>query len=219
MGARIAKAIIGCTVKQPDKVVETGINVLSQMYENPAEYTTPPRTKIIFSGIVDDAAASQAASKNRGKLEIATRDTDVGTLFTVLEDEYVPYVNGLYKGNRVKLLLSGLPVTTDSSPVGLPDAPVIDHINDGPDPHSAKIFLKRSKGGAKKKKGNLTYNVYQSSDPAMAASSFKLVLTVTSMNKLVVGGLTRAVEVAFAVSCRNSAGSTDMSAPVKFLPK
>jgi len=219
MGAKIAKAKIGCTVKQPEQVLEVGINVLTQMYSNTSQYQNTPRTKPIFSGIVNDAGSAIAAAKNRGKLEIATRDNKVGILFSVLEDEYVPYANGLYKGDRVNLLLSGLPVTTDSSPVGLPDTPVIDHINDGPDPHSAKIFLKRSKGGAKKKKGNLTYNVYQSSDPAMAASSFKLVLTVTSMNKLVVGGLTRAVEVAFAVSCRNSAGSTDMSAPVKFLPK
>ena len=219
MGTRVAKAKIGCTVKQSEKVNEVGINVLALMYENTAEYATPPRTKPVFTVIVDEAVGAQAGAKNRGKLEIATRDSKVGTLYSVLEDEYVPYVNGLYKGDRVNLLLSGLPVSSDSSPIGLPVIPKIDRIEDGNDPHTAKIYLTRSKGAAKKKKGNITYNVYLSSDPAMAASSFKLVLTVTNMNKLVVVGLTRASEVALAVSCRNSAGSTDMSAPVKFLPK
>jgi len=218
MSARIARAIIGCTRKQPKNVLDTANNVVEKMYDNNDIYTTPPRTKTVLSGFIQTAAASEAAAKNRGKLEIETRDQDIGFLFDVLQDEYVPYVNGLYKGNPVKLLLSGLPISSDPVPHGIPETPVIKRVDNGPEPHSAKIFLAKTTSPLKKQREKLTYCVYMSTDPSMLPESFRLVLTTTSQRKLIVKGLTRGSEVAFAVTSRNSAGVSKMSDAAKFIP-
>ena len=41
MSARIARAIIGCTRKQPKNVLDTANNVVEKMYDNNDIYTTP----------------------------------------------------------------------------------------------------------------------------------------------------------------------------------
>jgi len=204
-----------CTKKEPERVIDRGLSVSETMYANPTEYATPPETKVNLDAKITAAANAQALVKDGGKFEKANRDTLVAELFALLENTLLPYVNGLYKGDRSKLMLSGFPVCDDPAPHPVPAAPVIKSIEKGPEPHSAKIYLAKTTGPLNKKRERLNYYVWMSDDGD--EEHIRIVLTVTSQRKLIVTGLNRGKEYIFTVSCSNAAGGGELATKVRYI--
>ena len=217
MTGKKCEAVMLCTVKEPAKVIDLGINVLKLLFGNPADYATPPRNVAYLLKLVGDASAAQALVKKGGTIATSDRDDKVLLLFTCLEDEFLPYVNGLFKGNRTKLLLSGFPVSAVGEPHPLPKKMVIRKIVKGPEPHSAKVLLENEKNPNKSKKEKLIYKLYQYDTPDVPDSG-KLILTNSNRYKLFGKNLTRGKEVGFEVTASNAAGTSESSGIVKYMP-
>ena len=215
MATKISVAVMHCTKKEPERVIDRGLSVSETMYVNPTEYATPPETKVNLDSKITAAANAQALVKDGGKFEKANRDTLVAELFALLENTLLPYVNGLYKGDRSKLMLSGFPVSDDPAPHSVPAAPVIKSIEKGPEPHSAKIILAKTTSPLSTKRERLTYFVWMGLGEEEA--ELKNVLTVTNRHKLIITGLTRGKEYVFTVSCRNAAGGGELATKVRYI--
>ena len=180
MGTRIFMAVMHCAKKAYDKIVKLGVSVGDLMYANVADYAHPPRSKDDFLKIVNDAAEAQALTKGKGKYETSDRNDKLGILFNVLKKEYLPYVNGLYMGDKTKLLLSGMDVNDEPMAHSIPEKRSIRRVIKGPVPLSAKVELDRNKGVDVSKTERLTYYLFQTDDLTKGEEGLKEVLSTTN---------------------------------------
>jgi len=216
MAQRKAKAKMGCSKKQYQKVVDRGKKVSEGLYENDVLYAEPPIVKDDFNKQQAKASDAQAVVKGGSIIDTDNRDTQVGLLYDWMNDKLLLYVNGLWMGNRTNLLASGFEVTGDTQPHEVPAPRVINRMERGVLPFSAKIYLAKTTGDAKNKKERLTYFVwmrYVDEDDKL----YRVVLTTTSKFKLLVSGLVKGREAIFYVTCRNNAGESDKSNCVNFI--
>jgi hypothetical protein len=217
MTSKKATAVLHCTTDQPQKVIDTGQKVSNGMYEDTADYATPTVDKVVFNNHLADAVKWQGLVKGGGDIIISNRDTAIEVLFNDLDKECF-YVNGLYKGNKTKLILSGFDVVDEAVPMGLPPVPVVQRIVSGDAPHSAKFYLTRSGGTEGKKMPGVTTIIQMAEDPS-EEKNFVTVLECTNQNKLQVDGLTRGKEVHFRLRAKNRSGYSDWTDVSPFMPQ
>jgi hypothetical protein len=215
MTLKVALAVMHCLKTQPQKVIDLAIKLLAYLYVNILEYATPPISKVNFEKQKNAASDAQGKVKDGSVTDTSKRDDEVETLHDMMKLQILPYVNGLYRGDRSNLLLSGYDVADESMPHPVPDAPIIKSIVRGKLPHSAKINLEKTKNPLGKKREKLTYFVLRA-DADGPDENFKLVLTTTSMFKLVVTHLTPDKLNVFKVYVSNATGSSENCGSVKF---
>ena len=218
MSTRIVEAVMHCSQREPDLVIDLAISVRDNLYsaEGVALYPTPPIDEATFAAQVDAADTAQGNAKTSGKVSTASRNAAIFALFTSL-GKLILYVNGLYRGDKEKLEASGFDTSKDPSPHAIPDQPVIKRIENGPVAHSAKILLAKTTSTLDKQKESVTYFVQMA--PANVEASYATVLEIKDGRELIIPGLTRGVEQFFRVAKSNAAGKSPYSAPVAFIPQ
>ena len=218
MSTRIVEAVMHCTQKEPDLVIDLGIRIRDGLYSPAglALYATPPIDEATFAAQLDAADTAQGNAKTSGKGSTTTRNAAIFTLYTSI-DKLRLYVNGLYKGDKEKLEVSGFDTSKDPAPHPIPDEPVIKSIKDGPVAHSAKILLAKTTSTLNKQKDSVTYIVQMAGTNVEA--SYVTVLEVKDSRHLLIPGLTRGVEQFFRVAKSNAAGKSPFSTPVSFIPQ
>lgn len=205
MTEKIAVAIMGCSQKENQKIINLGSKVKINFYGNVAIYPAPPVTEEAFSAQLLLASDAQSLVSKGSVIDTADRDTQVGKLWVMLYDNILFYVNNLFRGNRQNLLLAGYDVSYEMIPHPIPAAPLIDRIVNGNVIHSAKIYLTKASGLVNGKSERLTYCVWVQKIGVLNAVYENLV-TTTSRFKLVVPGLTRGQDHNIYITARNAAG-------------
>jgi len=220
MSHRKCRAIMGCTVQQPEKVISRGRMVLADLYSRPDLYANPTVFKADLEAQLEKASSAQAATRGGGVSETATRDSEVEKLFELLKKRLLTWVNGLYEGEREKLMASGFGVSKDPSPKEIPSQPNIKYITDANTGNTfcAKIVLVKKTNPLDEKKEVYTY-IVQMSKERDNESSYVTVLMTQNQYKLIVPNLERGVEVFFRVARRNARGQSYWSEPVSFIPR
>ena len=227
MSTKIVEAVMHCTGSEPVKIIDLGIKLRDNLYTASVLagtppvatllYPAPPVTLLVFKGLVDAAVTAQGKVKGGGAGATTTRDTAVSALFVAI-GKLLLYANGLYKGIKADLIVSGFDVSADPSPHVIPDAPVIKSVKDGKLPHSAKIMLAKITSTLSTQKESYTYTV-QMALVADLEANYRQVLQIKDSRKLVIAGLTRGAEVFFRICRSNAAGQSDWSEVVPFMPQ
>ena len=216
MSTKIVTAVAHCSDRQPKLLVALGIRVRDGMY-SPAGvllYPNPPVVGATFTTQVSDADTTQGNVTGRGKPATSSRNTGASALFASI-DKLRLYANMLWKGNAANLLVSGFYLSSDPTPHGIPDVPVIKSIKDGKLALSAKILLAKTTSTLNKKKESVT-NIVQTS-ATNTPGSFVTVLEIKNMHKLVIPNLTYGKQMWYQVARSNAAGQSAFSSPVSFI--
>jgi hypothetical protein len=132
-------AVLHCAVGEFAKVAELCQRVINFLTENVAIYGTPnPSVSDLETELGKlNVLIGQAKGNSIKKAE---RDAQCAVVFGMLVNELV-YVNGVAKGDKVKVLKSGFDADKEPGAHGAPGVPVISKIKDGSMPRSAKISL------------------------------------------------------------------------------
>jgi hypothetical protein len=216
MSTKIVTAVSHCSAEQPKLLIALGIRVRDAMYSTAGAllYPSPPVSAATFATQVGGADTTQGNAAERGKPATTTRNVNAGTLFTSL-DKLKMYANSLWKGNAANLTASGFYLSSDPTPHGIPDVPVIKSISKGALALSAKILLAKTTSVLNKKKESVN-NIVQTSATGLAGS-FNTVLQIKNMHKLVVPNLTYNKEMWYQVARSNAAGQSAFSTPVPYI--
>lgn len=207
---------MNCTVDEPKKVINRGVEVDSKLYENDTDFSNPPVTKVNYKDKLSKAQVAQANTAGGGLEETTIRDDKVKILFDALMDELLPCVNGLYKGNKEKLLLSGFGVSLQPIKHDVPKTPVIDSIKQGKQTGSCKINLTKTTNPLQLRKEKLTYFIWLIDPEDVDKKTF--LKSCTSRFKLELSDLERGKELLIAVSVQNAAGMSSLSNIVSYFP-
>jgi hypothetical protein len=220
MSHRKCKAIMGCTVQQPAKVISRGRQVLVELYSRPDLYANPTVLQAVLEAQLEKAVSAQAATRGGGVIETSKRDSEVEKLFELLKKKLLTWVNGLYEGEREKLMASGFGVSKDPTPKDIPGQPHIKYITDANTGNTfgAKIVLVKKTNPIDEKKEVYTY-VVQISKERDNESSYVTVLMTQNQYKLIIPNLERGVEVFFRVARRNARGQSYWSESDRFIPR
>jgi hypothetical protein len=215
MAQRMALAVLHCTKKQPEKVINLGNRLLDGLYVKILLFPDPPIAKADFKILLKAASESQTEADGGGIKDTGQRDQDVLALFEVIK-ELRDYVNRLYKGNKVNILDSGFDANTEPSPHSLPDVPIIKEIRIGPLPHSVKIILSKKRNSQILRHESLDYIVQMAIDPGMD-ENFDTVLITRNQYHLIIDKLTRGKEIFIRIATKNSRGQSDWSNVTSFV--
>jgi hypothetical protein len=208
-----------CTINQPKKIIGLGIRVRDLLFVNILLYATPPVTIILFKAQLDKALAAQALVEDGGStFDTATRDTEVLSLFLMLNPLLLTYVNGLYKGIKDKLLASGFDVSNEPNPKDAPSIPVIKKmLMTDLALHTAKVFLAPFPTLLTGSRGIVNY-ILQVAVGAPTEENFKTVLATTNSRKLFIPNLTRGTEIHIRLCASNARGTSAWSSVTDFMP-
>jgi hypothetical protein len=132
----------------------------------------------------------------------------------MMSEKLIPYINGLYAGNRPSLEASGAPSGAEPSPVPAPDQPTISKVVAGPEPHSVKICLVRGVNSSLKKRSRSLYRIimFEKEDDAKGVE----IGSSTNSRKLIGYDVPENVTRYYAVVAQNTGGSSPLSSKVKF---
>jgi hypothetical protein len=216
MSEKVYTATMNCTVDEPKKVISRGVEVAAKLYENTVDFSSPPETKVDFEKKLSDAQTAQANTEGGGLEETVLRDKFIAILFNVLMDILLPWVNGKYKGNQEKLLLSGFGVSLQPVKHDVPKTPVIDSIKQGKLTGSCKINLTKSTNPLQLRKEKLTYFIWLIDPEDVDKKTF--LKSATNRYKLELFDLERGKELLIAVSVQNAAGMSSLSNIVSYFP-
>jgi hypothetical protein len=216
---RIVMAVMHCALNQPKKIISRGISVRDLLFVNVLLFATPPITLILFSAQLTKAIAAQAVVEDKGSVaNTATRDAEVLALFLMLNPLLLSYVNGLYKGDKVKLLASGFAASSDPNPKPAPSVPVIRRVAmTDLALHIAKVFLTPFPKLETGSRGVVNY-IMQVAVGAPTEENFHTVLATTNSRKLFIPALTRGVEIHIRVCASNARGTSAWSSVFDFMP-
>ncbi len=132
-------AVLHVTAKEFTKLANLGNRVISKLTEFVAVYATPDPTVADLTTEVNKLVTlnGQAKGSTQKKDE---RDAQAIVVYDMLSEE-VTYVNGIAKGDKVKVDKSGFDADKEPEGHGIPPVPVIKKVVDGEVAHSAKISL------------------------------------------------------------------------------
>lgn len=216
MGKKKAIGIMNSTEQEPQKVIDVGVKVDLGLYENIDLYAEPKVEKLAYRAQLLKAQTAQGKVANGSVEDTAERDYEVGLFFVMLNDKNLPYVNGLYKGDRVKLLASGFDVFDETTPHPIPAAPIIGRVVSGKEAHSVKIYLSPASGLINGKAERLNHDVWVKKVKEEGAIYHNL-LSTTNRRDLVLKNLTRGDDLDIYLTARNAAGTSAESAHMPFL--
>ncbi len=207
---KITKAVILCSVR-----AYISLNKLAQKVKNAmtlnastfpgtaAQVATLGTDQTTFAGYIANAKGNSTITNQRNE-QAATVLADLQALLGP--------VNNVAKGNTAIIALSGFPNSADPTPQSIPAKIVIKRIVDGPTTLSAKIFIESLK------LRNLTYTVRTTTVAGAGVNdpSWKVVLTTTSMKKLIIPNLTHLQEIYVDICAGNAHGTGLFSDPMPF---
>jgi hypothetical protein len=217
MAQRMAMAVLHCTKKQHEKVINLGNRLIDGLYVKILLFPDPLIPKADFKILLKAASESQTEADGGGIKDTGQRDEDVLTLFEAIK-ELRDYVNRLYKGNKVNILASGFDANIEPTPHSLPDVPIIKEIRIGPLPHSVKIILTKKRNSQILRQESLDYIVQMAIDPSME-ENFDTVLITRNQYHLIIDKLTRGKEIFIRIAAKNSRGQSDWSNVASFVPQ
>jgi hypothetical protein len=207
-------AILDLLATDCDGNLKQGNVFLTKLYQETVLYPTPTVTLTIFKGYVQDSADAITAAEKGGDVEIATRTQTTLTLHNAMSDKLIPYINSMWKGNRVNLEKSGAKISAVPSKVPPPDQPVIKKIVAGTEEGSVKIFLVRGIKSTDKKRSKKQYRIIMFENE----NDVKGVEVGSSWDsrKLYAYGVPYSVYRYFGVRAENSGGSSLLSIKGKY---
>jgi hypothetical protein len=214
---RIEKAVMHCSVKQPKDIIIVGVKVRDTLYPHVTEYALPPVDEADFIAAVAKAIVSQGKVKGGSTEDTAQRDDDVKDLFTLMNPTLINYVNGLYVGQKAKLLLSGFDVSNDPSPRNVPSIPVIKTVLMSGLANTAKVVLEPFDPQPDGTRG--VVNITIQTSETEVDTDFRTVLTTTNSKKLLIPGLARGKETHIRINATNARGTSAWSAVYHFIPQ
>jgi hypothetical protein len=207
MGSKIAVAVLHCSLGLWTLIIKQGVRLRDNLYVNTTLYATPKVPKDEYELQLNAAISSQAAAAKGGVEDTALYHEDTTKLFVML-DTLLNYVNGLYKGDKVKLLASGFDVVDEAVPQDIPSVPVVSRMEAGNQPHSVRFIIKRTPATPGKKRRGVTYIIEMTTTPD-DEKTFKPVLIIDNQFKLLVTNLTRGTEYSFRLAAKNARGQSD----------
>jgi hypothetical protein len=214
MSTRVVEATLGgLVVTDHDGINNQANEFLLKMYSNVTLYATPPRTKLVFTGMWQDSLDATAAAEHGGPHERSIRDACSSIVFHVMMDEFIPYINGLYKGKKVNIEASGAIPSSDPEQQPVIEKGTIKSIVKSNKPNVVKVNINKVPGTKKQKRSIRLYNVYvcNASDPKVVIASYKF----TNSRKMFVPSIEYLKAYLFAFSCTNAAGESETSGQVR----
>ena len=207
---KITKAVILCTVKAVVGLNKLAIKVKNAMVANAS--TFPGTAALVTTLTTDQGLLSTYIAGAKGNTTVKNqRDEQAALVLADLQVLLAP-VNTVAKGNVAIIALSGFPNSADATPQSIPGQVVIKKVVDGPTTLSAKIYIESLK------QDRLTYTVRTTTVAAAGVNdpSWKIVLTTTSMHKLIIPNLTHLQEIYIDVCASNAHGTGLYSDPMSF---
>lgn len=214
MTHRPYRAVLHCSAKQTNKLINLGNKVVAGLTANAAIYPAPNPTVAVLSAEMTKLVSMQAGAKNGGKEATAKRDAEALKIFGMLSTELL-YVNMIAQGDRDKILLSGFEINEQPSPNDVPDKISIKSIEVGPVDHSVKITLGTLSNPLQISKQRLHFIVEMSTEPSF--ENWVDVLHSGNSRKLIITNLVRKTEYHFRISAENAKGKGPASDPVSFV--
>ncbi len=132
-------AVLHVTVKQFTKLANLGNRVISKLTLNVAVYATPNPSVTDLTTEVGKLVTLNGEAKGSTQKK-DERDAQAIVVYDMLNDEK-DYVNGIAKGDKVKVDKSGFDADKEPEGHGIPPTPVIRKVIDGETAHSAQILL------------------------------------------------------------------------------
>ncbi len=207
---KITKAVILCTVKAVVKLNKLALKVKNSMTTNASTF---PGTAALVTTLSNDQAlfATYIANAKGNTTVKNQRDEQAAIVLADLQNLLSP-VNNVAKGNTAIIALSGFPNSADPTPQSIPAKIVIKRIVDGPTTLSAKIYIESLK------QPRLTYTVRTTTVAGAGPNdpSWRVVLTTTSMKKLIIPNLTHLQEIYVDICAGNAHGTGLFSDPMPF---
>jgi len=214
MGEIVAKAYLGCDINKPQSVIDRGVKVDEGIFGHSLIYVTPTVVKVDYEAQLLRAQTKQGLVKNGSVQDTIDRDVEVKGLYGMLDNKLLPYTNGLFKGNKQNLAISGFPVWDHNTPHGVQEAPLIKKIVAGPVANSVKIMLAKTTSPLLMKKEKLLYFVYVSD--SADGPEIKLIFKGTNSRKLIVLNVQMGIYLWYSVTVLNSAGESLPSTRERF---
>ena len=214
MSTKICKAILDLRPDDWDGIHNQGEVFLSHLYVETILYPTPIIAEVDFKALVTAAGEALTEAIKGDDADKALREETGEKLYTAMGQKLIPYINGLWSGNKVNLEKSGAKVSADPSPVPPPDTPTIKKIVPGPEPASVKVCLIRGINSTLKKRSRTLYRVFmfEKEDDAKGVE----VGSSYNSNKLYGYDIPLSVYRYYGVSAQNSGGTSPLSSKTKF---
>ena len=210
-------AVMHCSPLQPKKLLTLLNKVIADLTANAVKFPSPTSTIVILQAEVTLFTNLIAAAKGGGLEATAARNKEAIKVHGLLQAN-IPYVNGIARGDKDTILLSGFDSSTEAQPTTIPDAPVIKKIIEGPVHGSLKIMLAKTTTGTHIRKVKRTLIVElttNGTDP----NSFKIVLITGSSKKLIILNMAKGVEVFIKIAAMNVKGTSQYSNTVSYIPQ
>jgi hypothetical protein len=214
MADNAIKAILDLLETDHDGIYNQGGVFLEKLYKETILYATPIIDKDAFTKLVEDMGKAKVAAEGGSDVDKATLLECSGKLFRAMGDKLIPYINSLWKGNRVNIEKSGAKLSAERSKVPPPDQPVINRIVRGPESGSIKIYLVRGTKSSQKKRSKKEYRIYMFVNENDATGT-EIGNTFDS-RKLIGYGVPESVYRFFSVRAENSNGSSLLASKVKY---
>ena len=214
MGTKICKAIMDVDPTDYDGINNLGKRLLEYLYKELTLYAVPPITQADFKVQLDKSELATSNAIEGSKLDKSIRNEEGGVLYGMMNGKLLPYVNGLYMGNRPNLEKSGFKTSSDPTPVPPPDQPVISRLVRGPEAATVKVYLVRGVNSELKKRSKKLYHLmmFEREEDMVGKEVGK---SFDSRN-LIGYGVPEGAYRFFAVYAENSGGVSILSSKVKF---
>ena len=213
MANTVFAAVMHCSPLQPKKLLTLLNKVISNLLTNVLKFPVPGTPVATLQVEVMPLTNTIAAAKGGGLEATAANNKEALKVHGLLKDG-LPYINGIAKGDKDTILLSGYDASHEPQPAVIPDAPVIKSIENGPIHGSAKIKLEKTTG----QKGKRTY-IVEMTLTGDNLNSFHIILFAGSSKKLIIPNLIRGQEVYIRVAAMNAKGQSQYSNVVPFIPQ
>jgi hypothetical protein len=214
MADYLVKAILDLDRDDHDGIYNQGGVFLEGLYKETTIYVTPIIAKDEFTLLVTDMGNAKIAAEGGSDVDKAVLLECSDKLFNAMSDKLIPYINSLWKGNRVNIEKSGAKVSAEPSKVPPPDQPVISRIVRGPESGSIKIYLVRGVKSSVKKRSKKLYRIFMF-EKEDDVNGIEIGSTFDS-RKLIGYDVPASVYRYFGVRAENSGGSSLLSSKVKF---
>ncbi len=208
------KAILDLLPTDFDGVYKQGGVFINTLYVETTLYATPIITEADFKPLVKDLGDANLAVANGGDVEKAIQMAASIKLHKAMGDKLIPYINSLWKGNRVNLEKSGAKISAEPKKVPPPDQPIIDRIVKGPVAGSLKVYLVRGKKSTLKKRSKKHYRIFMF-EKEEDIKGVEVGDTFDSRT-LFAYDVPASVYRFYAVRAENSGGSSLLSSKVKY---
>ena len=202
-------AVLHLKSKDPQDVYNLADRVNTNLETNKLIFTNPNPTLAVFTAAIILLGANIRAKDGSKLKNVAIADqTDV--VYNMLKLLLV-YVNGVAAGDETMILLSGFDCNNEAVNHGVPARAVVNRIEDGSVPCSAKIFMSTLDNADR-------YKVEISTTPN-DPESWKTVIDFGGVSRLEIRDLVYGQKIYIRVSAGNTHGWGTPSEPVAFLPR